>query len=528
MITGLDERIKRLRIKKGISIGELGSLIGIDPNNILAYENGSMLPDITMLIELSDALGASIDYILRGKEYRDNKAIGRLELCCRNDSVEELNKINRDVISFIDVDGNDIFYYIDKYDSESIFSEILNKYGLKLLTDLNNKEIDHLAIYSLLVKFDYLDSLEALGFFKDSSLDPLAGFSKKNINIYSDGLFEIVMRQIKFNGKIFNKIFTLHENDYINPVGSYQRLYSDAIAYAYRYERNEIGAYLSRLFIEINNKSLSLYNTNHSSIYSSKYNLTISSLNYYDRDSINYAVIVVSSDSIKELLLHLSLNEALELYKLNERYNMNLVPSGLFDEARLKLDGEDNKNKLFVASCMDNGLISIDKLIKCNNYYLIKNALYDNPISPVELKDRVIVSTINDSYLVKNGRSIPPNEARKALLASLYPKLVNKGNEIMTEEYFLSLLQDNDIDTLVIKLSVRLEALLKSVYRLDGTFEEMINEYSIDNNLDEAIEELFHKLRKQRNSAVHADRFGMRLTNEELRRLIELITKMGK
>lgn len=62
MIAG--SRIKKARLKKNLSQGQLGALINVSDATICNYEKGSRKPSIEKLISLSNALNVSVDYLL--------------------------------------------------------------------------------------------------------------------------------------------------------------------------------------------------------------------------------------------------------------------------------------------------------------------------------------------------------------------------------------------------------------------------------------------------------------------------------
>lgn len=60
----IGERIKYLRISKGINQEELGKKLGLVKSTISMYENNKSTPDADMLTRLADYFGVSIDYLL--------------------------------------------------------------------------------------------------------------------------------------------------------------------------------------------------------------------------------------------------------------------------------------------------------------------------------------------------------------------------------------------------------------------------------------------------------------------------------
>lgn len=63
----LAQRLKSARLMKGFSMDALCEQIGnaVSKQSISKYENGKMMPDSTILIALSNALGVSMDYFFR-------------------------------------------------------------------------------------------------------------------------------------------------------------------------------------------------------------------------------------------------------------------------------------------------------------------------------------------------------------------------------------------------------------------------------------------------------------------------------
>ncbi|WP_053985273.1 helix-turn-helix domain-containing protein [Niameybacter massiliensis] len=57
-------RIKSLRIEKGLSQEELGSLLNIQKSAISKYERGALEPGKSMLIKMSSIFNCSVDYLL--------------------------------------------------------------------------------------------------------------------------------------------------------------------------------------------------------------------------------------------------------------------------------------------------------------------------------------------------------------------------------------------------------------------------------------------------------------------------------
>ncbi len=108
--------------------------------------------------------------------------------------------------------------------------------------------------------------------------------------------------------------------------------------------------------------------------------------------------------------------------------------------------------------------------------------------------------------------------------------------EDLTKEYFYNELSKKNIEMVIIKLCVRLEAILKSDYHYEGDLAKIINQYC-DNHGKEYDDwgylgeydfvKHLHKLRKQRNSIVHSEKNDEEMTEEEIKFCIDYICSLG-
>ena len=64
----ISERIRRLRIQKGISQKEFADQIGLHPAQYNRYEKGENIPSTDILGKLADALNVSFDYLYEGQK----------------------------------------------------------------------------------------------------------------------------------------------------------------------------------------------------------------------------------------------------------------------------------------------------------------------------------------------------------------------------------------------------------------------------------------------------------------------------
>lgn len=111
----------------------------------------------------------------------------------------------------------------------------------------------------------------------------------------------------------------------------------------------------------------------------------------------------------------------------------------------------------------------------------------------------------------------------------------------LTKEYFEKELAKRNFDTIIIKLCIRLESILKNDYRYEGTFAEMLDKFCNaelhwvgddgwgypTEECDSKTIKVLNKLRMKRNNIVHSGKNDVDLTLEELQYCIDYICKMG-
>ncbi len=83
------DRLKKLRIEKGLSQEELSNTLSLNKSTICCYEKGTRVPSLEVLIKLSDYFEVSIDYLLGRDVLVRNKKTRKLEFV----SEEEYEKI---------------------------------------------------------------------------------------------------------------------------------------------------------------------------------------------------------------------------------------------------------------------------------------------------------------------------------------------------------------------------------------------------------------------------------------------------
>ncbi len=75
----LNERLKNLRLAKGLTLQQVGDVFGISKASIFSWESGKSHPDHKRLEKLSALLGCSVQFLLTG-EFEDQNHNGLGEL----------------------------------------------------------------------------------------------------------------------------------------------------------------------------------------------------------------------------------------------------------------------------------------------------------------------------------------------------------------------------------------------------------------------------------------------------------------
>jgi transcriptional regulator with XRE-family HTH domain len=99
MATSFSERLKQLRLQKGLSQSELGNLAHVNYSYIGKYERGSANPSLETLVLLANCLSVTLDYLVNGNE--DDVAIASLndkELLQMFKDTENLDEKDKDVV----------------------------------------------------------------------------------------------------------------------------------------------------------------------------------------------------------------------------------------------------------------------------------------------------------------------------------------------------------------------------------------------------------------------------------------------
>ena len=221
-----------------------------------------------------------------------------------------------------------------------------------------------------------------------------------------------------------------------------------------------------------------------------------------------------------------------DLFKFAVDCNLIQVAQFVLREQYDKLQSEIEKLKELSE---DNEFYKFEK----ENYKYIKEVLNKNSRLLRMRNDNSNIEPYDGLY---NFEGVMAKVKSKVLydLSLKFDKIkISKG---LDKEYFISELEKGNNEIVVVKLCVKLEAVLKCDYKFVGTFEEMLNKY-VSAHLERSCDDgwgymvdasdtktinLLNNLRKMRNNIVHAEKNDVNLSTEDLQYCIEYICKLDK
>lgn len=87
------EALKNLRKQKGITMKQLGLIIGVSESTISLYESGKRQPDYETLKHFADYFNTSVDYLL-GREEKNTNSIIYIKETSLIKKIKKLNQID--------------------------------------------------------------------------------------------------------------------------------------------------------------------------------------------------------------------------------------------------------------------------------------------------------------------------------------------------------------------------------------------------------------------------------------------------
>ena len=581
----IGKTIAELRKAKGWTQIELAEKLQVSDKAVSKWEKDSGAPSVEFFPALADLFGVSIDYLMTGKKVEPEViAMSKIELCAKNDDPALLSNFSA---NSKDENGKSLMDYIKQYSSLKVLKALFDKCShqthymglfdhcnfinlnecadeILLLMHINSERkyikevsVNNISIYAIrdIDKNGYLKVIEYL----IGNYDKLPQ-DQKEYYFGSEAILKPGKAWIfaypyfldvayKTNKKVFSELLATviaTNNDYImekermrGREGSY---YSEHFSQYHCY----IDVFQSTVIQAFNNGEDELANQ----------------LNTYCKNKLTpYQVNVLGIEnnsklSDKEKQLAKSIHDGVvcidEVLSINDfeliKKTLNEYPIHLIEKIIAYYHKEDWK-KLFEFAIDNNDNSLANCIIKGNKVDIEKQVL------SYWGGNKEGVNNINEKhfYIMQNGRRVPLihrfssaksfedvlgkiQSVKQRIIDELSLKL-DKTKIVgdLTREYFENELAKGNIDMVIIKLCVRLEAILRCDFHYEGDFVDMLNKYcskfeTYDDeayNYDPYTPRKLNKLRIQRNGIVHSETCKEELTFEELKWCIDYICKLG-
>jgi len=442
--TTLSERIKALRKEKNMTQLELAAKLNITDKAVSKWEAAEGNPDITLLAKLGEIFGVTIDYLLTGKEPEEKIVVmSKAELCARNDDVYLLDEIMQSK-ALPDEKGATVLDYALKYTSIKVFKELSDRgfnylegrrasprsmFGPEPYIPSNAKDMMRMYMLS-----GCLGNLPQLGI-KPITQWTLLEWNEEMFNLVLGDALPSASKDI---------IFGMHEQEgegrSKSPSGiitgaqkqavvNWPIVYSKLMEMAVLEDRMPQAAFIQELISSINEKVFCLVeeclekkkpyihftniepaDINDEKVTKKRFGnvesfvRSVSAKQQYEYSS-NYSPNTgiktsrLYSVTYSKLMLDRLLNEDIERVKT---FNENNKKTGGFhftdkeiEIARMKNEKAHTPDEIFVFSCIEYGILNIEKLLESKNLQLIKKTLYSYPIHYFEILKKIIE---NDDY----------------------------------------------------------------------------------------------------------------------------------
>lgn len=364
----IGERIKNKRKELGLTQAELAQKLNVTDRAVSKWEVDEGNPDFSILPNLADVLGVTLDYLIKGKEpEKEEIVMSRMEYVCKTHDVEGFKKLNIRKPKETDEAGHNIYEYIEKYNA----SEILNEINPGILSNnLHNLYAEIDPFFVLCIKFDNLKALENNGFFtfhNDLSL------------IYIDQYVKYMVKEGYKAKKITNKYFSAHKERF-NPEKSKYVLnanlncitpYKTAAYEVIKTENKDAIAAVIPHIIEFNKNEL---------LISKRSDNYVQYKDWFSRDYVNntYYHVYLNKEEITALLKLGFIEEAKYFNSIAKKEDK--VEDNQVEKYTIIKSGNKKKADTRLYDVMSGKIVIIDRLEKINDPQFIIDTLKNYPV----------------------------------------------------------------------------------------------------------------------------------------------------
>lgn len=208
-----------------------------------------------------------------------------------------------------------------------------------------------------------------------------------------------------------------------------------------------------------------------------------------------------------------------ELFEFSVDYDINRL-----SDAILYQNKEDIEENILEIWTKDNQPYNRLKSLCFNNndlYVSIREVSYGSRTNHNQKSIQEVIDYLND--------------VRQRIISELSNKF-DKEKIVgeLTKDYFYSELSKGNKELVIIKLCVRMEAILKCDYNYQGDFSEMLdrfcgqfNTYDDEgNDYDPYTPNMLNRLRRQRNSIVHSEKTVEPMSDDDIKQCIDYICSL--
>ena len=575
--------IASLRKKKKMTQAELANLLNVSDKAVSKWESENGMPEITLFPKLAEIFEVSIDYLMTGKEAEEEIiTMSKIELCAKKDDPELLGDFSA---GSKDETGRSLMDYIRKYDSLKVLKALFDRcshqthymglFGHQWGKDVN--AADYLMLVEINRERKYIQEVT-----RAKTIYAISDIEKS-------GYLSIIKYLITNYQKLptDQKEYYFGKENVLKPNTAWIHAYPYFLQEAYAQGKKETFNELLDKIVATNSK-YRIDEKEYQSVHG--YNKTA-----YDHAMFyeHHIYIYVLRNTVEAAYS----NGNIDLGdQLNE---MCKTPLSNYEKKVIAVDNDKtlSADEKQLQKAIHDGVVCIDELVATKNYKLIAKQIKENPIHTIEWivsmfekkqyrqlfqfavdqnlrltadflaqgmckennngyvfsdsVDREIVShfwrnsnEINSKYLFRQGSEYwgiieiqNYIQERKAQILNDISLKFDKEKTIgnLTREYFEKELAKGNTEMVIIKLCVRLEAILRSDYHYEGDFSEMLSKYcetfnttdDEGNDYNPTTPRILHKLRMQRNSIVHSEKTKETLTMDEIRYCIDYICKIG-
>lgn len=97
-------RLRELRKQKGITMKQLGEIVGVGESTISQYENGKRQPDYDTINQFADYFGVSVDYLLGRTDEKSpslDEQLEGVEFALFGEIKELTNEQKQEILDFV-------------------------------------------------------------------------------------------------------------------------------------------------------------------------------------------------------------------------------------------------------------------------------------------------------------------------------------------------------------------------------------------------------------------------------------------